>query len=68
MPPRDPRRPDRVGEAVREEVAAFLARDEQPTVPQGPAPELGQDTELILMDAGLDWDEISAMRETGALG
>ncbi len=27
MPPRDTRRPDRVGEAVREEVAAFLARD-----------------------------------------
>lgn len=27
MPPRDPRRPDRVGEAIREEVAAFLARD-----------------------------------------
>lgn len=27
MPPRDPRRADRVGEAVREEVAAFLARD-----------------------------------------
>ena len=27
MPPRDPRRPDRVGAAVREEVAAFLARD-----------------------------------------
>jgi ribosome-binding factor A len=27
MPPRNPRRPDRVGEAVREEVAAFIARD-----------------------------------------
>ncbi len=27
MPPRDPRRVDRVAEAVREEVAAFLARD-----------------------------------------
>lgn len=27
MPPRDPRRVDRVGEAVRETVAAFLARD-----------------------------------------
>ena len=27
MPPRDPRRADRVGEAIREEVAAFLARD-----------------------------------------
>ena len=27
MPPRDPRRAERVGEAIREEVAAFLARD-----------------------------------------
>jgi ribosome-binding factor A len=27
VPPRDPRRADRVGEAIREEVAAFLARD-----------------------------------------
>lgn len=27
MPPRDPRRPDRVGAAVREEVAAFINRD-----------------------------------------
>lgn len=27
MPPRDPRRQDRVAEAVREEVAAFLTRD-----------------------------------------
>lgn len=27
MPPRDPRRVDRVAEAVREEVAAFLAKD-----------------------------------------
>jgi ribosome-binding factor A len=27
MPPRDPRRVDRVAEAVREEVAAFLTRD-----------------------------------------
>ncbi|MEX2182588.1 MAG: 30S ribosome-binding factor RbfA [Gemmatimonadaceae bacterium] len=27
MAPRDSRRPDRVGEAVREEVAAFIARD-----------------------------------------
>jgi ribosome-binding factor A len=27
MPPRDPRRVDRVAEAVREEVAAFIAKD-----------------------------------------
>ncbi len=37
-------------------------------MPQGAAPELGQHTELILMDAGFDWDEITAIRETGALG
>ncbi len=49
-------------------VATPMSFDDQPTVPQGAAPELGQDTELILMDAGLDWDEISALRETGALG
>jgi crotonobetainyl-CoA:carnitine CoA-transferase CaiB-like acyl-CoA transferase len=49
-------------------VAAPMSFDEQPTVPQGPAPELGQDTELILMEAGMDWDQISVAREAGALG
>jgi len=49
-------------------VASPMSFDDEPTVPQGAAPELGQDTELILMDAGFDWDEISALRETGALG
>ncbi len=34
----------------------------------GAAPELGQDTEAILMDVGLDWDEIAALRERGGLG
>jgi formyl-CoA transferase len=32
------------------------------------APELGQHTEEVLLDAGLDWDAISAYRESGALG
>jgi formyl-CoA transferase len=45
-----------------------MSFDDEPTVPQGAAPELGQDTELVLMDAGMDWDEITAVRETGALG
>jgi formyl-CoA transferase len=49
-------------------VASPMSFDDEPTVPQGAAPELGQDTELILMDAGMDWDEITAVRETGALG
>ena len=42
--------------------------NEQPTHPSAPAPELGQDTETVLMDVGLEWDEISALRERGGLG
>jgi formyl-CoA transferase len=38
------------------------------TAPPGPAPELGQHTEEILLEAGLDWDAITALREGGALG
>jgi formyl-CoA transferase len=36
--------------------------------PQGPAPELGQHTEELLLELGKDWDEIGALREQGALG
>lgn len=36
--------------------------------PQGPAPELGQHTEEILLELGHGWDEISELRESGALG
>lgn len=49
-------------------VAAPVSFDDQPTVPQGAAPELGQHTEQILLEAGMDWDQITAIRETGALG
>ena len=42
--------------------------DEEPTRPAGPAPELGQDTEAILMDVGLDWDAVTSLRERGGLG
>ncbi len=49
-------------------VAAPMQFDGVHTTPAGPAPELGQDTEAILMDAGFDWDEITAVREAGALG
>ncbi|OBK14962.1 CaiB/BaiF CoA transferase family protein [Mycobacterium asiaticum] len=40
--------------------------DEQPVVPPG-APEHGQHTEEVLMDAGLDWDTILAYKDTGAI-
>ncbi|MCA9845820.1 MAG: CoA transferase [Dehalococcoidia bacterium] len=38
-----------------------------PPVAQGTAPELGQHTELVLLEAGYDWDEITAFREAGAI-
>ena len=32
------------------------------------APEFGQHTEEVLLEAGFDWDQISALREAGAFG
>jgi len=49
-------------------VSPAMQFDEVPTVPAGPAPECGQDTEAILMDVGLDWDEITSLRQRGGLG
>ncbi len=37
-------------------------------VPGGPAPELGQHTEEILLELGHDWDAISELRQSGTLG
>ena len=38
------------------------------TTPAGPAPELGQHSEAILLDVGLAWDDITRIREAGGLG
>jgi len=32
-----------------------------------PAPELGQHTEEVMLEVGYSWDEITAMRESGAI-
>lgn len=40
--------------------------DEQQVVPVG-APEHGQHTEEVLMDAGMDWDDIERYKEQGAI-
>lgn len=38
-----------------------------PSDPGGPAPELGQHTEEVLLELGYSWDEITALREAGAI-
>jgi crotonobetainyl-CoA:carnitine CoA-transferase CaiB-like acyl-CoA transferase len=40
--------------------------DEEPVVPPG-APEHGQHTEEVLLDAGFDWDRIEKYKEAGAI-
>jgi crotonobetainyl-CoA:carnitine CoA-transferase CaiB-like acyl-CoA transferase len=35
---------------------------------RSPAPEFGQHTEEVLLEAGLTWDEIEALRKAGAIG
>ncbi|MGE2834841.1 CaiB/BaiF CoA transferase family protein [Mycobacterium sp. SMC-4] len=42
--------------------------DGQHVVPTAPAPELGQHTEEVLLESGWDWDRISELRDSGALG
>lgn len=42
--------------------------DGRPVVPAAPAPELGQHTEEVLLESGWEWDEISELRDSGALG
>ena len=37
-------------------------------VPQGPAPEVGQHTEELLLELGRDWDAIGTIRASGTLG
>lgn len=38
------------------------------TTPRGPAPEVGQHTEELMLESGYSWEEISECRDRGALG
>jgi len=49
-------------------VASPMQFDRTPTTPQGPAPEVGQHTEDILLELGFDWDQIGEARQRGVLG
>jgi len=48
-------------------VASPAQFDEEPVVVSR-APEHGEHTELVLLEAGYDWDELSALKEKGAIG
>lgn len=39
-----------------------------PAAVQGTAPELGQHTEEVLLEAGYGWEEIARLKDAGALG
>ena len=47
-------------------VASPAMFDEEPVTVER-APEHGEHTELVLMEAGYDWDQIAAMKESGAI-
>jgi crotonobetainyl-CoA:carnitine CoA-transferase CaiB-like acyl-CoA transferase len=49
-------------------VAAPMQFDGAVTAPSGAAPELGQHTEEVLMELGMDWDAITLARDAGLLG
>jgi crotonobetainyl-CoA:carnitine CoA-transferase CaiB-like acyl-CoA transferase len=40
----------------------------EPGHPQGPAPELSQHTEEVLLELGKSWEDIEALRDAGAFG
>ena len=58
-------RPD--GPPVRM-VATPVQLSKTPTRIRGLAPELGQHTEEVLIEAGYSWEEIDALRGEGAIG
>ncbi len=39
-----------------------------PATVRGPAPELGQHTDEVLLEAGFTWDDIARLKDAGALG
>ena len=55
---------DRAGNEIETIAPPFRLRDEPLHI--GPAPEVGQHLEEVLLEHGYDWEEITSLRERGA--
>jgi crotonobetainyl-CoA:carnitine CoA-transferase CaiB-like acyl-CoA transferase len=47
-------------------VGSPIGLSETPVTVSGPPPELGANTEEILLDAGYSWEDVEALRDKGA--
>jgi crotonobetainyl-CoA:carnitine CoA-transferase CaiB-like acyl-CoA transferase len=55
------------GNGERVQLVASPAQFDEQAVEMTRAPEHGEHTELVLLDAGFGWDEIAALKESGAI-
>ena len=54
-------------EGARRTVATPMMFSRTPARPRGPAPELGQNTEEVLLEVGYSWEDIAALRDKGVV-
>jgi CoA:oxalate CoA-transferase len=52
----------------RKIVAPAVGMSQTPGTIRAPAPEFGQHTEEVLLEAGFEWEEIGALRDAGVIG
>lgn len=58
---------DAPGGGTKRVVGSPIRLSDTPAEPQALAPELGQNTEELLLELGYDWDAIASLRDAGAI-
>lgn len=54
-------------DGTRKTIATPMMFSRTPAYPRGPAPELGQNTEEVLLEVGYSWEDIAALRDKGVV-